>query len=189
MAAAESALRRAISLDRLLATAHGTLGSVYMMRGDFAAAEAAGRRSIELAPGNSEMHAVLAETLLLRGQFQEAVAQSEQAIRLSPRHPSWYLIWGAWGHVFLGNPEAGLTAARHMLSIAESAPMAAVACDSMAFALAESGQSEEARAAIAEGLRRLPGHGLAWHRRASAFENPANFERLARRLTEAGLPE
>jgi tetratricopeptide (TPR) repeat protein len=189
LASADNALARALSLDPNLPNALGTLGSLHLIRSEYEKAESAGRRAIELAPSNSEMHAVLAQTLLLRGKFAEAVEQSQLAVRLSPRHPSWYLIWQAWGNVFLGKPLLGLEAGQRMLAIAESPMQKAIAEDSIAFALVEAGRISEAHAAVAEGRASSPDHGLTFHRRTLNFEHPEHFKRFVARLEEAGLPE
>jgi Tfp pilus assembly protein PilF len=149
LAAAEAAARRAIELDPQLPVPHATLGLLHLVRREFDAAEAAGRRAVALGPSNSEIHAILAQTVFFRGRFDEAVTLSRQAVRLSPRHPSWYLIWEAWGRVSLGDTSGGLAAARRMLDIAESSLQRAVAHDSIAFAHADAGRLEEARAAVA----------------------------------------
>ena len=189
LASAEDALRRAIALDPQLAIAYGSLGSLHLVRHRFAEAEADGRRALELAPGSSELHALMAQTLLFRGKFAEAIAQSQQAVRLSPRHPSWYLIWEAWGQVYAGQPQAGLEAAQRMFEIAESPNQRAVALDSIAFALAESGSVDAAHAAVLEARKNVPDHGVGFHRRTMHFEDPKYFDRFAARLTDAGLSE
>jgi adenylate cyclase len=189
LAQAKQAADRAIALDPRLAQPHGVLGVYHLMRGEFDAAEAMGRRALGLEPSNAETHALLAQTLFFRGHWQDAVELSRKAVRLSPVHPSWYLIWHAWGSVYAGEAPEALTVAKRMVEIAESPAQRAVASDSVAFALVEMGRLDEAKASISSGLDAAPGHNIAFHRRTMHFEDPANFRRFEAAMQKAGLPE
>lgn len=186
---AKLAAQHAIELDPLLAAPYSTMSVYHLMHREFDLAEDMGRRAIALEPSSAEIHALLAQTLFFRGRWKDAISQSREAVRLSPIHPSWYLIWQAWGNVYLGDVVAGLAAARRMLEIAESPLQRAVAFDSIAFALVESGDVARAQEAATAARNAVPSHDLAFHRRSMHFEDPANFERFATAMKQAGLPD
>lgn len=160
-----------------------------LTRREFDAAEAAGRRALAFEPSSSEIHALLAQMVVFRGKWDEAIALGKQAIRLSPRHPSWYLIWPVLGHVYLGEPALAIPIAQRMVETAESPPQRSSALEFLAFALAEAGRPDEAKAAVAQSIAGVRNRSLAFHRRTLNFEDERHLDRFATALRGAGLPE
>ena len=82
--AAESAARRALSLDPNNASALVALGSVLRDRFEWTEAEAAYRRAMALDPDNAEAHHQYAELLMALGRIDEAVVEANRAAALDP---------------------------------------------------------------------------------------------------------
>jgi tetratricopeptide (TPR) repeat protein len=85
---AESAVKKALSLDNTLAEAYNPLAAVeiYYKR-DWPAAERAFRRGMELDPNFADIHHHYGLCLALFGRDEEAVAQMERATQLDPFFP------------------------------------------------------------------------------------------------------
>jgi len=85
---AESAVKKALSLDNTLAEAYNPLAAVeiYYKR-DWPAAERAFRRGMELDPNFADIHHHYGLCLALFGRNEEAVAQLERATQLDPFFP------------------------------------------------------------------------------------------------------
>ena len=96
LAAAETAVRRALDLDPDLAMAHYSNGLIDRARGRHAAALAAFSRTVELRPDLALAHAQLGAELIYTGRPLEALPRIETAIRIAPDSPArgmfeWYM--------------------------------------------------------------------------------------------------
>jgi TolB-like protein/DNA-binding winged helix-turn-helix (wHTH) protein/tetratricopeptide (TPR) repeat protein len=125
------------------------------------------------------------------GRQEEAIAALEQARRLSPRDPNLngIFIVTAAAHLYLGRDREALESAWR--SVLER-PQHAVAHSWVAAAAANLGETETARAALAEFRRRLPSYTISSLREERLCANDlcrAQRERYYAGLTKAGLPE
>ena len=125
------------------------------------------------------------------GRQDEAIAALEQARRLSPRDPNLNGIFvvTAAAHLYLGRDREALEWARR--SVLER-PQHAVAHSWVAAAAANLGETEPARAALAEFRRRLPSYTISSFRDERLCANDlcrAQRERYYAGLAKAGLPE
>ena len=125
------------------------------------------------------------------GRPDEAIAALEQARRLSPRDPNLngIFIVTATAHLHLGRDREALEWARR--SVLER-PQHAVAHSWVAAAAANLGETETARAALAEFRRRLPSYTISSFRDERLCANDlcrAQRERYYAGLAKAGLPE
>ncbi|CAN7733974.1 winged helix-turn-helix domain-containing protein [Variovorax sp. LjRoot130] len=125
------------------------------------------------------------------GRQDEAIAALEQARRLSPRDPNLNGIFvvTAAAHLYLGRDREALEWARR--SVLER-PQHAVAHSWVAAAAANLGETETARAALAEFRRRLPSYTISSFRDERLCANDlcrAQRERYYAGLEKAGLPE
>ncbi|WP_298824838.1 tetratricopeptide repeat protein [uncultured Piscinibacter sp.] len=125
------------------------------------------------------------------GRQDEAIAALEQARRLSPRDPNLngiFLVTAA-SHLYLGHDREALEWARR--SVIER-PLHAVAHSWVAAAAANLGETETARAALAEFRRRLPSYTIGSFRDERLCANELcrrQRERYYAGLAKAGLPE
>ena len=109
-------------------------------------------------------------------------------MRLSPRDPFcflWFYLLGL-ATFLAGRSGEALEHLERSLRLNPSVPgpyRIRAAC------LSELGRMEEARAALAEFLRFVPGASIASMRAQVPLKNPDDFERYARALRRIGLPE
>jgi eukaryotic-like serine/threonine-protein kinase len=82
--AAESAARKALSIDEATDLAHAVLANVLRDRFDWLPAETEFRRALELNPGEAETHNQYGQLLLRVGHLDEAFQQISRARELEP---------------------------------------------------------------------------------------------------------
>jgi adenylate cyclase len=85
---AETAARKAISLDRNVVLAHFALGYVYRLRGNHQAALDSHKEAIRLDPHFARPYAQAANALVFLGRRREAIPMVERALQLSPNDPA-----------------------------------------------------------------------------------------------------
>jgi Tfp pilus assembly protein PilF len=81
---AESAARKALTIDNSLGVAHSALADVLRDRYDWLPAEAEYRRALELSPGEAETHNQYAQMLLKVGHLDAALEHANRACELDP---------------------------------------------------------------------------------------------------------
>jgi TolB-like protein/Tfp pilus assembly protein PilF len=81
---AESAARKALTIDDSLGAAHSALADVLRDRYDWLPAETEYRRALELSPGEVETHNQYAQMLLKVGHLGEALEHANRACELDP---------------------------------------------------------------------------------------------------------
>jgi tetratricopeptide (TPR) repeat protein len=81
---AESAARKALTIDDSVAAAHSALADVLRDRYDWLPAEAEYRRALELNPGEAETHNQYAQMLLKVGHLDAALEHATRACELDP---------------------------------------------------------------------------------------------------------
>ena len=81
---AESAARKALTIDDSLGDAHSALADVLRDRYDWLGAEAEYRRALELSPGEAETHNQYAQMLLQVGHLDAAFGHAYRACELDP---------------------------------------------------------------------------------------------------------
>ena len=81
---AETAARKALSIDDSIGLAHSALADVLRDRRDWIAAEAEFRRALELSPSEAETHNQYAQMLLKVGYFDRALEHAKRACELDP---------------------------------------------------------------------------------------------------------
>jgi TolB-like protein len=81
---AESAARKALTIDDSLGAAHSALADVLRDRYDWLPAEAEYRRALELSPGEVETHNQYAQMLLKVGHLDAALEHVNRACELDP---------------------------------------------------------------------------------------------------------
>src|SRR5206468_1332371 len=181
---AEEAARRAIAIDDpgASARAHGTLGNLYSLTGDFDAALVEADRAIELNASDASAHSLRGGVLLWLGRIDESIASGEEARRFDPRL-SWengfnlafaYYLAGRFG-------DAAATADAAAPRQPDNVFLAAL----RAAAYGQLGQADEARR-LAETVRRLdPFFKVELF--GKRLVNPANQKLVQDGLRKAGL--
>jgi TolB-like protein len=186
--AAHEAARRAVAIDARDEVAQTALGSTEVFMGQHDSAVARLREAVELNPNFTWAHGNLGLALAFAGKAEEAVGPFNEAVRLSPRDPFcflWLYLLG-FATFLAGRYGEALEHAERSVRLNPNIPgpyRLRAAC------LSELGRIEEARAALAEFLRLVPGATIASMRAQLPLKNPDDFERYAMPLRRVGLPE
>jgi adenylate cyclase len=180
--------QRAVESDDQDAAAHTSLAihELFMGRHDDALRRPA--RAIELNPNSSFAHGYVGVVHAFGGEADRALESVQEAMRLSPRDllvVIWRVVEG-WAHLSAARFDRAAESAR--LAIAWNASFAD-AHAILASALGHAGRIDEARSALSETLRHLPGLTLRDPRLRRPFRREADRERFLDGLREAGLPE
>jgi TolB-like protein/Flp pilus assembly protein TadD len=182
---------RAFQLDRADARVVGVRGTALALAGRSEQAVELLERQIGLNRNDASAWFWLGYARCTLGRQDEAIAALEQARRLSPRDPNLngiFLVTAA-AHLYLGHDREALEWARR--SVLER-PQHAVAHSWVAAAAANLGETETARAALAEFRRRLPSYTISSFRDERLCANDlcrSQRERYYAGLAKAGLPE
>ena len=151
----------AVELDDRDPWAHLALGYVAFTRRRTDEAVDELQRALDLNPNFAAAHGYLGFAFVLDGRSDEAIAHGEQAIRMSPHDPqnALFNVGLAAAHYLAGRYNEAIVCGRkamqqrfgltngHRIYIAS---------------LAQAGQIDEARAALAKLQELQPGHSIAW---------------------------
>jgi adenylate cyclase len=148
--------QKAVTLDDSLPGAHLLLAYVSLWKNrqhELAIAE--GKKALALDPNNAEGYATLANILTFAGRPEEAIALLERGMRLNPRAPNFFFYLFELGHAYhwLGQYEQAIALQQRVLLLN---PNQFVAHLELAEIYNELGREEEARAEVAEALKRNP---------------------------------
>ena len=182
---------QAFQLDPTDARVVGVRGTTLALAGRSEQAAELLERQIALNRNDAEAWFWLGYARCTLGRQEEAIAALDQARRLSPRDPNLngiFLVTAA-AHLYQGRDREALEWARR--SVLER-PQHAVAHSWVAAAAANLGDTETARAAIAEFRARLPSYTIASFRAEQLCANDlcrTQRERYYAGLAKAGLPE
>jgi tetratricopeptide (TPR) repeat protein len=143
------------------------------------------QHALDLNPNFAAAHGFLGHALVLDGRSDQAIAHSEQAIRMSPHDPqnALFNVGLAAAHYLAGRFNEAIVCARkamqqrfgltngHRIYIAS---------------LAQAGQIDEARAALAKLQELQPGHSIAWIERNIPY-TPGPMAKFLEGMRKAGL--
>ena len=185
---ASIAARRAVDLDDRDAWAHTAMGLVDLIAYRHDQAIARFERATDLNPSLAHAHAALGQALTLAGDPERADAPIRRAIRLSPRDPFivyWYAHLGLAAFVAEHYEEAIDWAGKTI----QQNPNFPGAYRLLASSFAHLGRQAEARQALEQLLRLMPGMKAIDVRRQVPFKHTAVMERYLDGLRKAGLAD
>jgi TolB-like protein/class 3 adenylate cyclase/Tfp pilus assembly protein PilF len=191
LAAARSALTRALSLVPGHALAHLCLGrvQVYSNHGRQAIAEC--ERALALDRNLSAAHATIGLAKIFIGHGEESEAHVREALRLSPRDTfafSWMAMAGL-AKLYIDDDEAAVAWFRRAIEVNRNLPNAHFY---LAASLANLSRVNEAQAAAAAGLAINPTYTINGFRAGALSDDPTFLvqrERVYNGLRKAGVPE
>jgi len=188
LAAAAEAARRAVAIDENNAWGHIALGLVdlFSQRNDESVRRL--ERAIDLSPNDPNAHAYLGLTHALSGNYDVAVAELDEATRLSPRDPFlavWCMARGVGAFAAERYEEAVDWAKKSI----EENPRFAGAYRVLTAACGQLGRIDEAKVALDELLRQMPGLTVQATRQQVPLKRPGDLGRYLDGLRKAGLPE
>jgi adenylate cyclase len=180
-------VEKAIELEPTLATAYQGLSILRTWQGDVQGALHAAKRSVELGPGDADNLLFLGRALASVGEFDQAVARIRHAIALNPIRPAYYDLHFAralWGQ---GKFQESNKASNDCLTKAPKFTACRI------FQIASNvgmGKNAEASKAIKPLRRQSPNFTVADALKSVGFPGSGTAnDRLAKQLTEAGLPK
>jgi TolB-like protein/Flp pilus assembly protein TadD len=182
---ASAVAERALALDGELPEAHGVLGLIRVLRGEFDGAIAAARRGVALQPNGAESMALLAFVLSWAGETAEAARTAERAIGFCPLHSPWYLDTLGHARHLLRQFDPSIAAYRQAIAHLPDYVMPRIG---LAACYAEMGRLPEAREQAREVLRIWPDFSIERHTGMSRYRLAEHSERRLRALKAAGLP-
>jgi TolB-like protein/class 3 adenylate cyclase/Tfp pilus assembly protein PilF len=185
---AYEAARKAVALDDRDVNAYRALGMANLVRRRFEDAFSSFETAVDLDPNNAAAQGALASVLAVTGRRDEAVARVATAMRLSPRDPFRYL-WLLWrGEAEFAQEQYG-EAVESALKTLQINPDFPGGLRLLASTYGVTGRIDEARAALDEYLRLVPGMTATTIRSQVLFERPEVMDRFMDGLRMAGLPE
>jgi len=91
--------QKAISMDDSCAFAHGHLGQLYAMIGEYEKGIAQCERAIEIAPNFADAYVFFVFALNVSGRAEEAIPVIEKMFRLTPLNPPYFFLSSCGPHV------------------------------------------------------------------------------------------
>jgi TolB-like protein len=183
--------RTAVALDDRDCMNQCVLGRALALSGNLNEAIPILEQSIALNPSFAQAYFALAQALVLVGREREGITQLERATRLSPRDPHLWTFYAvrAAALISLGELEQAAEFARRAVRHPAATYWAHV---TLVVTLGLLGRTDEAQAARAELLSRIPDYSVARARAdfVGLFSASERFmERYTEGLRRAGIPE
>ncbi len=185
---AYEAAQKAVALDDRDADAHTALGTANWMLRRFDDAVGSLETAIDLDPNFALAHGSLGGVLAYTGRTDEAAERLATAMRLSPRDPHrfWWLYWRGLADFMEERHDEAAEWVRKALRINPDFPSGHRL---LAVVYVRMGRIDEARAALDQYLRLVPGQTVETVRTELLFKRPEDLERVLDDLRKAGLPE
>ena len=183
---AEQLLFEAFERDPSRSRAHFVMGLIRRWQGRLPDSKIELETAIALDPNQASGHRQLGVTLMFLGQPEAAIPQLEKSTRLSPHDPFIALSYNALGrcHLFLGQVDEAIDLLRKARA---TSPRYYFVHLNLAAALGLRGDLNEARAALAEGVKLRPELNSLARLRATVVSDNPEYLRLREKTTEVGL--
>ncbi len=178
---------RALELDPDCADAYGMLALTHLNAGEHDVAIEMSEKAIALAPNNAELLGGVASAVMRKsGQPERGAELVKKAMRLCPFYRPGLLRALGNNYRISGRLEEAVACYRESLE-RETGYLAPYV--NLASALGELGRQDEAQEAARDVLRQEPDFSIKAYTSGLAYRNPADRERIADGLRQAGLPE
>jgi len=177
--------QRAVALDGRYPAAHFALALVCAWTGRFDRSAAEYQEAVNLNPSYAAAYVMLGSTFTYRGQPEEGVALVEKGIRLSPTDPRLFMWLPplAAAHYQLRNYAQSIEIGRRSWALNRSWP---IGLTYVVAALAEIGQIDEARAALADLKTLDPNLSLVQATLQRLYRDQGGIDHLLEGLRKAG---
>jgi adenylate cyclase len=183
---AEQLLLEAFERDPNRSRAHLVMGLIRRWQGRLQDSKIELEAAIALDPNQASGHRQLGVTLMFLGQPEAAIPQLDKSTRLSPHDPFVALNYNALGrcHLFLGQVDEAIDLLRKART---TSPRYYFIHLNLAAALGLRGDLNEARAALAQGVKLRPELNSLARLRTTVVSNNIEYLRLREKTTEVGL--
>lgn len=186
-AAAFECGRKALKIDPECADAYGMLALTHLNAAEHDIAIEMSEKAVVLAPNNAENLGGVAQAVMTKsGRPERGLEFIRKAMRLCPFYRPGFLRALGMTYRMCGRLEEAVACYRESLK-RETGYLAANV--NLASALGELGWIDEAREAARELLAQEPNFSISAYVAGLSYKNPADVERIADGLREAGLPE
>jgi tetratricopeptide (TPR) repeat protein len=190
-AAAEAATTKALSLAPDNALAHLSMGMVLGFTNHAVQSIAEYERALALNRNLAGAHALIGQSKILIGRGEETEAHVQEALRLSPRDPWVYVYFVIVGFAksLLGRPDEAVVWLRRSIEANRNYSLSHF---TLAAALADVGQIEEARSEVGVGLALDRKFNIASFCAAAWSDNRvylAQRAHIIESMRKAGVPE
>jgi adenylate cyclase len=176
--------QKAIALDESHAEAHGLLGFLYTMTGEFEKGIDQAQKAVSHGPNSDMAHQYLGYCLRFGDKPKEAIPVLKKAIRLNPFAPSSIIYNLGMSYLFSGQYEEAIAECKRATT-REPNNLGAHLALTVAYSL--SGRDEDARATATEVLRIEPKYSLEKFSKSLVYKNQADTDRTVDALRKAGL--
>ncbi|MEE8396282.1 MAG: adenylate/guanylate cyclase domain-containing protein, partial [bacterium] len=177
--------RRAIRIDETLGEPYSLLGSIHLVKRQYAQAILLGKKGVALIPNGAEATALLAMILNYSGRPREALKMAKRAMLLSPSYPHWYLYHLGLANYLMGKYQPATEAFAGVLDRDANSPITHMM---LVASYAAARRWKEARAEAA--VFRERDYGLTPAKflpRAEPHKEPAILKKVLADLAKAGL--
>jgi adenylate cyclase len=181
--------KRAITIDDSLAEAHGFLGFLYTLTGQYVKGIEEVKKAVALDPNSADAHIQLGAVLHNAGRKEEAIPLIKRAIRLNPFPPLIYFLQLGRTYKSLGRYEEAIAAYKMALQRNRDFLGAHI---NLAAIYSMTGKKEQAREAAEEVLRIDTNFSLdnfAKRRKKLIRDNKTEMKLFIDALRKAGFPD
>jgi adenylate cyclase len=178
---------RAAELDDHDPWAHMALGYLSFTERETEEAVRHFQEALDLNPNFAAAHGYIGWALVFDARSEEALRHFDQAMRMSPRDPlnGFFYAGVSAAHYFAGRYAEAIKAGRQAVQLR---PGILGGYRILAASLAQAGQLEEARAAMAHLRQVHPTISVQWITQSVPY-TPAAMEKFLEGLRKAGLPD
>jgi len=176
--------QKAIAIDESHAEAHGLLGFLYTLTGEYEKGIEEAQKAVGLSPNSDLTHQYLGFCLRFAGKPKEAIPVLKKSLRLNPFAPSTFLFNLGLSYLFSGQYEEAITECKRATTREPNNLGAHLA---LTVAYSVSGHDEEACATATEVLRIEPKFSIDYFSKTLVYKNQADRDRFVEALRKAGL--
>ncbi len=190
--AASELLKEASLIDGNLTDAENaelniTQAYIDQIAGKYESALSLAISSARNSPNNSDLLATAGWVASFDRDYDRSISLLKNAISLNPVYPSWYANFISRDYTFLGEYDNAIAWSKTGVNRAENDHRRAWALVNQAFAYAEAGMTDEAKAAGAEALQAWPDMSIETLRRAQPFRHEEDWQKFERAMNTAGI--
>ncbi len=179
--------QQAIVLDDSLASAHGLLGVIYILKRQFDKGISEAERAVSLDPNSADAYNTLAWALDNADRPADAIAAAEKAMRLDPRRQDQYLIWKGLAYTQMGHYEEAIPVVKQFQASYPNVLGSHFCHLYLIVDYVELGRDGEARSEVADFLQFSPNLSLDEIQQRTPLKDEATLDRFSADFRKAGL--
>ncbi len=179
--------QQAIALDDSLASAHGLLSVIYILKRQFDQGISEAERAVSLDPNSADAYNTLAWALDNADRPADAIAAADKAMRLDPRRQDQYLIWKGLAYTQMGHYKEAIPVVKQFQASYPNVLGSHFCHLYLVVDYVELGREGEARSEAADFLRFSPNLSLDELQQRIPLKDQATLDRFSADFQKAGL--